>query len=195
MTLHIKAGVQQFDLPKVLSNAHTRIILHAPPYGPFARNNTILHALESTLFRPDGPTLTALCLPDIHMYPWVMDFMRLLRPQGDSAEVEHELNRCRLFLQHFARNAPTRVRLLEMQVPPSLPLLIIDETVFFSHFAHSTVMTPDGFWCSVTAPVDDFMKHADQGTEPKTSDPVLRATFRIISECVHTISRAIPITM
>ncbi len=195
MNVSTVAGLSQLNVAKIFAEARHRIILHAPPYGAFGTNAAIARALESALAQPDGASLTALCLPDMQAYPWVHDFMSVLRPQYDSAAREQELTQSRLFLRHLASSFPNRVHVLEMHVAPLIPLLVVDDTVIFGQTAHSSVMTKEGFWSTCSMGKADILDAALHGIEPIENEREQRAVFRILSEYVHSLKQAKPISL
>lgn len=201
----ITAGVQQLNLPERITNATRRIWFHAPPYGRFAASAPLCDALHAALSRPDGPSLTVATLPDMDSHPhisWLPDFMRLLRPLSNEDDIRQELAASHTFLRQLADRYDHRVSIHMMLQRPSLPVLLVDDTISFGHFARSAVMTPDGFWCTVTAPVERLLQLAGEGVLPgeldtaRASDalnalsPEHRAAFRIIEECVSTTRTA-----
>ncbi|UZP66974.1 hypothetical protein N1030_15390 [Desulfovibrio mangrovi] len=206
----ITAGVQQLNLPERIANAKCRIWFHAPPYGRFAASAPLCDALHAALSRADGPNLTVATLPDLDSHPqiaWLPDFMRLLRPRSSRDDIRQELAASHTFLGQLADHYGHRVSIHTILLRPSLPVLLVDDTICFGHFARSAVMTPDGFWCTVTAPVERLLQLAGEGVLPdevdttRTSDalnalsPEHRAAFRIIEECVSTTRTAASTTM
>lgn len=187
----ITAGVQALNLGAAFAGARRHILLSAPPYGAFAASGDIREALESVLSHPRGPSLTAVDLPDPEGRPWMEELRNLLRPGGSVRDFRRELDESRLFLRELSRRFPGRVFVRQMRTRPCLPVIIVDDSIFFGHFAHGPVMTPEGFWCCVTAPVGPLFAHAAAGTAPDALMPENRAAFRIVSECVHTLRQAV----
>lgn len=148
----IVAGIRELRLDTAVATVRRHMLLLAPPYGPFAASERMRAALGAALSLPDGARLTAVCLPDLDAQPWVEELLRLLRPGFDRPALEHELLDSRTFLRALRTRFGERVRLLQMGERPCLPV-VVDARLFFGHFAHSRVPTPEGFWGAVPAPV------------------------------------------
>ncbi|MFV0347420.1 MAG: hypothetical protein ACK5JO_02455, partial [Halodesulfovibrio sp.] len=155
---------------------------HAPPYGRFATAAPLCEALHAALSRPQGPCLTVATLPDMQI-SWMPDFMHLLRPHADRQALLQELADSDNFLRQLKNDHPERVHIRTLHLRPSLPVLIIDDSISFGHFAHSSTLTPDGFWCTVTAPVEELLRLA---TNPGMS----HAAQGLVSE-QHTAQRLV----
>lgn len=116
--------------------------------------------------------------------------MELLRPGGDSRSMRRELEDSRRFLRGLKRAFADRVAVLEMPARPSLPVIIVDDRISFGHFAYSPVMTSEGFWCAVEAPMDELFACARCKRVPQGRPGTDRAAFRIVSECAHALENA-----
>lgn len=189
----IIAGVENLELETRFEQAQKRIILSAPPYAPFAHHRLVRHALFMALARTDGPTLTALDLPGVHAAPWMDDLRKLLRPQADAATMQAEIDDSRLFLHELHRNFPQRVQAFRLQTRPNFPFLIVDDVVLFGHFAHAPVLTPQGFWGMVTAPVEELLRLAESDTVPTHMPPRQVGAYRIVAEHIHQLRHALPL--
>ncbi len=183
------AGLDMTRLAALLRNARRRILLYAPPYSRFATAAPLCEALKAALEQPGGASLTALCLPDLHEQGWMEEFMATLRPRLGRQAIRHELEMSRAFLRGLAARFGERVTVLELTTRPCLPVLVADDHILFGQFCHSPVLTPEGFWHMVQAPVERLFGHAEQETEPE-GPAETRASFRIISECAHALRRA-----
>lgn len=165
----ISAGVTSLNLPERIAAARQRIWFHAPPYGRFAAAAPLCEALHAALSRPQGPCLTVSTLPDMRI-SWMPDFMHLLRPHADRQALLQELADSDTFLRQLKNDHAERVHIRTIRLRPSLPVLIIDDTICFGHFAHSATLTPDGFWCTVTAPVEELLRIAAHPAMPRTAE-------------------------
>ncbi|BCS88150.1 hypothetical protein [Pseudodesulfovibrio sediminis] len=185
----IFAGIEALRLGEVFGGARRRIILYAPPYGNFAANESVRQGLETALSRCGGTSLMACCLPLLSDDAWTREVMGLLRPQAGVEVIEKELAASRHFLHELQSLFGDRVELIEMPFRPSLPALIVDDSVYFGHFAHSPVLTPDGFWCVADVPVEALFAMARTGRVPEKTAREERAAFRIIAECAQALER------
>jgi hypothetical protein len=179
----ISAGVTSLNLPERIAAARQRIWFHAPPYGRFAAAAPLCEALHAALSRPQGPCLTVSTLPDMRI-SWMPDFMHLLRPHADRQALLQELADSDTFLRQLKNDHAERVHIRTIRLRPSLPVLIIDDTICFGHFAHSATLTPDGFWCTVTAPVEELLRLAHSAM-PHTTEGLVteqQTTQRLVSE-------------
>ncbi|WP_027721159.1 hypothetical protein [Maridesulfovibrio zosterae] len=185
----IFAGIEEIGLHKVFKNARRQIVLYAPPYGNFANNEFVSGSLNSALAKESGPSLMIFCLPDIDIYPWVGEFMKVLRPKASNDSIRQDLDHSRIFLQELKLKFKERISIYEMPIRPCLPFLIIDDRILFGHFAYSQVMTPEGFWCSVEVPVEKLFTCAESGRIPTNGTHAELAAFRIISEYAFALEK------
>ena len=185
----IAAGVDSLELGRTFSQARRRILLYAPPYGNFAANAEIARGLESALARPGGARLSAFLLPDPGHCHWAGELFGLLRPQAGPNDMMGELRASRRYLDGLKDAFGERVDLVEMPFRPSLPAVLVDDRMFFGHFARSRVLAPEGFWCAVDAPVETLLACARAGRVPEEADRETRAAFRIAAECALALEQ------
>jgi hypothetical protein len=185
----IAAGVESLELGRTFSQARRRILLYAPPYGNFAANSGIAQGLESALARQGGARLTAFSLPDPAYCHWAGELFRLLRPLAGPDDMTGELLASRRYLDGLKDAFGERVELVEMPFRPSLPVVIVDDRMFFGHFARSAVLAPEGFWCVADAPVEALLDCARAGRVPDGADRETRAAFRIAAECALALEQ------
>lgn len=183
-------GIHTASIPQVFASAQRRIVLHAALYNKFATSPAHSEALEAALARPGFKKLQAITLPFALNKQWTQEFLQILRPGYTIGEMEHEFNSSINFLVRLAAQHEGMVEIYETQALPCMPVLIIDDCIFFGHYAHSDIMAPDGYWFSVSAPVEELMENAYNGTIPKEKSPKQRASFRFISECVYAMKHA-----
>lgn len=185
------AGIHDLHLERIFASARQRIILSAPPYAPFAAQDAIRNALQTALAGTDTLMLTALDLPDAA--PWMDELCAMLRPHASPGTMRAEVVASRRFLAELHRCFPQQVRRYGLGTRPVFPFLIIDDQIIFGHFAHAAVPTPQGFWGAVTAPVGDFLVHAESGAMPPHMPLRHLAALRIVSEYVHQLRHALPL--
>ncbi|WP_419779318.1 hypothetical protein [Maridesulfovibrio sp.] len=185
----ISAGLKDLNLDLALQAARREILFFAPPYGNFRKSELISSALEAALAVPHGPSLKVFCLPRLDEFAWSRELMELLRPGMGFEELEGELKDSREFISDLAKRFPGRVEAYELRARPNLPVLIVDDDIFFGHFAHSTVQTPAGFWSKQEAPVEDLFIRVQSGVEPTLAKD--KASFRIIAECAYLMGQAV----
>jgi hypothetical protein len=189
----ISAGLNGLNLDISLSSARREILLLAPPYGNFRKSPQICSALSCALSHPQGASLRVLCLPDPNVFTWAGELMSLLRPGMNMQDKQRELAESRAFLSELVAMFPERVSVLELRERPNFPAIIVDDQIFFGHFAHGPVMTPEGFWCRVEGPVESLFESVRVGTEPSAVEE--RAAYRIVSECAYLLSQANPMDL
>lgn len=189
----LSAGLSELNLDVALMSARREIIFLAPPYGNFSKSPQICSALKAALAKPQGASLTVLCLPRMGGFLWADELMSLLRPGMDMREKQLQLDDSRIFLRGLKQKYPERVSVFELRKRPNFPALIIDDQIFFGHFAYSEALTPDGFWCRVEAPVRELFDQVSAGKEPALAED--RAAFRIISECAYLLENAVAVNL
>lgn len=189
----LSAGLSELNLDVALKSARREIIFLAPPYGNFSKSPQIYSALEAALADPQGASLKVLCLPEMGGFLWADELMGLLRPGMDMREKQLQLDDSRFFLRGLQQKFHERVSVFELRDRPNFPVLIIDDQILFGHFAHSEVLTPEGFWCRVEAAVGELFDQVSIGEEPALADD--RSAFRIISECAYLLENAVAVDL
>lgn len=205
LSVEVYAGASKLNFEKQFSGAQKRIFLHAAIYNRFADNITVSKALESALACPDV-ALQAVLLPvwrdDI---VWMDAACQLLRPEGSRKEMLEKAEVSREFFLRLAKQYPQQVAIYEGKSFPSFPLVIVDETIFCGHYAHSQVLAPDGLWMQLTVPTALLRHLADPSPhyleydangeqqlstlklgEKAEMTPYERAVFRYIQEWKET---------
>lgn len=164
LSVEVYAGASELSFDKQFAGAKKRIFLHAAIYNRFAENVAVSTALESALSCPDV-MLQAVLLPvwrdDI---VWMDAACQLLRPEGSREEMLEKAEVSRKFFLRLAKKYPQQVTIYEGKSFPSFPLVIVDETLFCGHYAHSQVLAPEGLWMQLTVPTNLLRHLADSST-------------------------------
>jgi sugar phosphate isomerase/epimerase len=179
-------GITALDLPTLFSGAKRRIILHAGVYGAFASPRHA-EALRKALSHAGFLGLDVVELPPENTTPWRDSFLRCLRFDVSPRQAEEEVAASHAFLLSLARDYPDRVRVHPARMPPSLPLVIIDDAIIFGHYAHCAEHAPEGFWCKVDSDVERLLRWADAGRPPESATPEETAAFRLVCECTRAM--------
>ena len=161
LSIEVYAGASELSFDKQFAGAKKRIFLHAAIYNRFVENVAVSNALESALSCPDV-MLQAVLLPvwrdDI---VWMDAACQLLRPEGSREDMLEKAEASRTFFLRLAKKYPQQVTIYEGKSFPSFPLVIVDETLFCGHYAHSQVLAPEGLWMQLTVPTNLLRHLAD----------------------------------
>lgn len=183
-------GIHTASLPQVFAEAKRRIILHAALYSPFAASDPHREGLETALRQPGFKKMHAICLPFAPKRGWMQEFLGMLRPSMSIGEIEHEFNSSLNFLVRLAAQHEGMVEIYETRAMPCIPTIVVDDRIFFGHYAHSDVLAGNGYWFSVTAPVEELITYAKIGGLPKEAGPKKTASYRYIAECINAMQNA-----
>ncbi|ABB40346.1 hypothetical protein Dde_3553 [Oleidesulfovibrio alaskensis G20] len=183
-------GIHTASLPFVFAEARRRIIMHAALYSNFARSPRHIEALSTALTKPGFRKLHAITLPFDPKRGWMEEFMHVLRPDYSLAQMEHEFNSSRDFLVRLAARHDGLVELYETRAMPCMPVIIVDDKILFGHYAHSPVPAPQGYWFSVTAPVEDMLDWLRHGRIPEDATPTQKASLRFVADCDYAMRNA-----
>ncbi len=183
-------GIHTASLPFVFAEAHRHIILHAALYSAFARSAQHIEALGTALSKPGFQKLHAVTLPFDHKTHWKADFLHALRPDRSPAQLEHEFNESRDFLVRLAARYEGLVALYETHAIPCAPIIIVDDNILFGHYAHGPIPAAEGYWFSLTAPVDTLFQWLHDGTIPPDATPTQRASLRFVADCEYAMRNA-----
>lgn len=200
LSVGVYAGASELNFDKQFEGAQKHIFLHAAIYNRFADNAVVSNALESALACPDVILQTVL-LPVWRDIVWMDAACQLIRPEGSRKEMLEKAEVSREFFLRLAKRYPQQVTIYEGKSFPAFPLVIVDETIFCGHYAHSHVLAPEGMWMQLAVPkellrhlADSTTSHAEYnvecGRQPRTQEfsekvemtPYERAVFRYIQE-------------
>ncbi|MFA9395623.1 MAG: hypothetical protein ACERJ1_13055 [Halodesulfovibrio sp.] len=200
LSVEVYAGAPALDFDKQFAGAKKRIFLHAAIYNRFAENAAVSNALESALACPDV-TLQAVLLPVWSDIVWMDAACQLVRPEGSRDDMLKKAEVSREFFLRLAKKYPQQVTIYEGKSFPAFPLVIVDETIFCGHYAHSQVLAPEGLWMQLAVPTELLRHLADskahcfeydahcehqlstqQLSKKKEMSPHERAVFRYIQE-------------
>lgn len=180
------AGIEPLDLPARFANARTRIILHAAVYGPFATSAPHRDGLAAALARPSFERLDIIAVSDSQ--PWSAPFMRALR-LGESEQAHAEtLRTSHDYLRELDDNGRGKVRIHRQTSIPSLPVIVIDDTLVFGQYAHCETYAADGFWGVLETDVDKLFLWTKTGGPPDHASAEDVAAYRIVHECHHAMT-------
>lgn len=183
-------GIHTASLPQVFAEAERRIILHAAVYSRFAESQAHREGIVAALAKPGFRKLQAITLPFTAAKGWKQEFWEILRPGAPRDVLEQECTTSRNFLIKLAGAQEGRVEIYETRAMPCMPVVIVDDRIFFGHYAHSDVLAPEGYWFGVHAPVEQLITYATIGGLPADAAPRLKASYRFVAECLHAMRNA-----
>lgn len=181
------AGIESLDLPSRFSQARRRIILHAAIYGPFATSIPHRQGLTTALTSSTFEKLDIVTLAGTA--PWATSFMRALRFDDSTDTHAALLLASDTFLNELQAIDPQKVAIHHQSSLPCLPVVIIDDTILFGHYAHSRTFAAEGFWSIVETNVERLFKWAENDGPPSDASAEDKAAYRIVHECHNAMTK------
>jgi hypothetical protein len=179
----VLTGLAEAGLPEAVARAD-RLFFHAALYSNFARDTVMVNALETALARPGFDRLDVVSLDPVARPPYWDEFRGVLRRNMPEATIHREFSVSTAFLDALASRHPMKVRLFLTMAMPLAPILLVGDTIFAGHYAHSPIPAPLGLWLSVPAAVSDLLELAETDANPNTLDPATLGAYRLVYECV-----------
>lgn len=186
----VYVGIHTASLPQSIIEAKRRIIFHTALYDNLARDTELADALSTALQQPGFDKLTIITIPFISRKAWLDEFLHMLRPGLGIVEIEHQFAASRDFVVRLAVRHEGLVEVYETRALPCVPCVVIDDRILFGHYAHSDVPLEQGYWFSITAPVEELFGWAAAGALQADATPRHRAAYRYISDCHHAMKHA-----
>lgn len=173
-------------VPELIRKARRHIVLHAafyPKYGFDNQGDDVSKAMEKN----PNLRLTAI-FTDINA-PWVDEFAFTLRDYfAEKGEFAKHLD---VTKQHFVRLrkkfGTKRVHICDTARLPLFPIILIDDTIIVGHYAHSSVIPPNGLWFTIKHPkISSMYESLLAGSTPECDTPEESAILRYLEELIVT---------
>lgn len=173
-------------VPELIRKARRHIVLHAafyPKYGFDNQGDDVSKAMEKN----PNLRLTAI-FTDINA-PWVDEFAFTLRDYfAEKGEFARHLD---VTKQHFVRLlkkfGTKRVHVYDTARLPLFPIILIDDTIIVGHYAHSSVIPPNGLWFTIKHPkIPSMYENLLAGSTPECDTPEESAILRYLEELIVT---------
>ena len=171
-------------VPELIRKARRHIVLHAafyPKYGFDNQGIDLSKAMEQT------PNLRLRAIfTDINV-PWVGEFAYTLRDYfaEEGVFAEHLDVTKRHFVRLRNRFGAKRVHIYDTARLPLFPVILIDDTIIVGHYAHSTVIPPNGLWFTIKHPkIPSMYESLLAGCTPECDTPEECAILRYIEELI-----------
>lgn len=171
-------------VPELIRKARRHIVLHAafyPKYGFDNQGSDVSKAMEK------NPNLRLTAIFTDIKAPWVNEFAYTLRDYF--AEEGVFATHVDVTKQHFVRlrnkYGTKRVHIYDTARLPLFPVILIDDTIIVGHYAHSSVIPPNGLWFTITHPKIAYMYESLlAGSTPDCDTPEESAILRYIEELI-----------
>lgn len=180
------AGIKSLNLPSLFAAAERRIIFHASIYGPFADSEEHREGLNMALSKSSFQSLDIIALQSDQ--PWALSLMHTLRFDATDADKEKAILASTQFLDALQSAHSEKVRVYSQAAPPSLPIIVIDDTIIFGQYAHSDRYAADGYWGVTETDVDRLFQWAEDGFTPGNASSEEKAAYRLICECRYAMT-------
>jgi hypothetical protein len=169
-------------VPELIRKARRHIVLHAafyPKYGFDNQGDDVSKSMEKN----PSLRLTAI-FTDVNAQ-WVDEFAFTLRDYfGEKGEFAKHLD---VTKQHFIRLrkkfGTERVHIYDTARLPLFPIILIDDTIIVGHYAHSSVIPPNGLWFTIMHPkISSMYESLLAGSMPDCDTPEESAILRYLEE-------------
>lgn len=171
-------------VPELIRKARRHIVLHAAFYPKYGFDNQGSD-VENAIKKNPNLRLTAI-FTDINA-PWVNEFAYTLR--NYFAEEGIFATHLNVTKQHFVRLrnkfGAKRVHVYDTARLPLFPIILIDDTIIVGHYAHSTVIPPNGLWFTIKHPkIPSMYESLLAGSTPECDTSEESAILRYIEELI-----------
>lgn len=173
---------------KVIAGCGSRILLHAAFYPTYSNTADYDAAFRGALRKESFGRLEVLLVDEDAV--WLPEFVKVLRPQYTVDQFRRELESSRDFFLSLKRDYPNKVVVYKTKTLPLVPMVVIDNLICVGHYAHSSVLTPDGYWLRLKSDVRDLLDWEEHGTAPIGSKTRKLACYRFIAEFVQARKEA-----
>ena len=153
--------------------------VYHPKYGFDNQGDDVSKSMEKN----PSLRLTAI-FTDVNA-PWVDEFAFTLRDYfGEKGEFAKHLD---VTKQHFIRLrkkfGTKRVHIYDTARLPLFPIILIDDTIIVGHYAHSSVIPPNGLWFTIMHPkISSMYESLLAGSMPDCDTPEESAILRYLEE-------------
>lgn len=171
-------------VPELIRKARRHLVLHAAFYPKYGFDNQGDDVSKAMAKNPNL-RLTAI-FTDVNA-PWVDEFAVTLRDYF--AEEGKFATHLEITKQHFIRLrnkfGDKRVRIYDTARLPLFPVILIDDTLIVGHYAHSTVIPPNGLWLTIKYPkIPSMYESLLAGSAPECDTPEESAILRYVEELI-----------
>lgn len=173
---------------KFIARCRSRILLHAAFYPTYSNTADYDAAFRGALSKGSFGRLEVLVVDEDAV--WLPEFVKVLRPQYTVDQFRRELASSRDFFLSLKGDYPNKVFVFKTKTLPLVPMVVIDNLICVGHYAHSPVLTPDGYWLRLKSDVRDLLDWAEHGTAPIGTKTRKLACYRFIAEFVRAKKEA-----
>lgn len=177
-------GHDAVNVPELIRKARRHLVLHAafyPKYGFDNQGDDVSKAMEK---------YTSLRLKAIFTdvkAPWVDEFAVTLRDYFAEAGVfasDLEVTK-RHFVRLQKKFGTKRIHICDTARLPMFPIILIDDTIIVGHYAHSSIIPPNGLWFTIKHPkIPAMYESLLAGIVPECETPEESAILRYIEELI-----------
>ncbi len=177
-------GHDAVNVPELIRKARRYIVLHAafyPKYGFDNQGDDVSKAMAKN----SNLRLTAI-FTDVKA-PWVDEFAVTLRDYfAEKGKFAKHLDITKDHFVHLRNQfGAKRVHIMDTARLPMFPIILIDDTIIVGHYAHSTVIPPNGLWFSIKHPkIPSMYESLLAGSDPVCDTPEESAILRYLEELI-----------
>lgn len=172
------------NVPELIRQARRYIVLHAAFYPKYGFDNQGDDVSKAMAKNPNL-RLTAI-FTDVNA-PWVAEFAVTLRDYF--AEEGKFASHLEITKEHFIRLrnqfGAKRIHIYDTARLPLFPVILIDDTLIVGHYAHSSVIPPNGLWFTIKhSKILSMYECLLAGANPECDTPEEGAILRYLEELI-----------
>ncbi|WP_157509159.1 hypothetical protein [Ferrimonas futtsuensis] len=178
-------GLDRGALLAALEEA-SEVVLHAAIYDNFAGS-----PVEAMLRRrlADGSLKRLTILSVLPPKCWRQEFSQVLRQGMTPGQISRVYAASRQWCNDLAEAFPEQVKLVLTSALPLQPQLLVGDTLFVGHYAHSSQPSALGLWlqldaCALGLAPGSLIQWFNLGQVPAQSEPWAIALGRYVQECI-----------
>lgn len=175
-------------VPKLIDHAKHHIVLHAAYYPKYSFDQQDTNVWNAMSHNTDLH-LTAI-FTDTEA-AWADEFARTLRPYFRTAgDLAKKMIPSRDFFIECKKEfkdklGNSRVHIYDSARLPFFPVILIDDTLIIGHYAHASVIPPDGLWLTIRHPrIPEMYATLSLGRTPTCSTQEEKAIVRYLEELI-----------
>ena len=172
---------------ELIRQARYYIVLHAAYYPKYGFDN-LDDSISKAMAKEENSNLRLTAIFTDVNAPWVDEFSVTLRDYfAEKGEFAKRLNITKdYFIRLYNKYGAKRVQIYDTAQLPFFPVILIDDTLIVGHYAHSSVIPPDGLWFTIKHPkILSMYECLRAGGDPECNTPEERAIFRYLEELIR----------
>lgn len=144
--IDVYVGHDSINVTRLMKEAKHYIFLHAayyPKYGVDEQGEILKEVLEN------NPKFKLKAIFSSSSADWTDEFAKILRPHFSKEAYIKALNHSKLLFEQLHETYGKRVQIIETELLPMFPILMIDNDLIVGFYSHSRIAAPYGLWIKI----------------------------------------------